>query len=91
MREEKFDSYCLFHVALDATLFKMFRFHARVRAQHRRVWVRRPGCLALRKGEGRVRDHFNPIEGITLNLSPSSSPREKGERRRDLAHRFQND
>src|SRR5262249_43805723 len=27
-REEKIDSYCLFHVALDAALFKMFPFSA---------------------------------------------------------------
>ena len=29
-REDKFDSYCLFHVALDVTLFKMFPFNTRI-------------------------------------------------------------
>src|SRR5215475_5857800 len=29
-REDKFDSYCLFHVALDVTLFKMFPFNTRM-------------------------------------------------------------
>src|SRR4029077_10184587 len=72
-REEKFDSYCLFHVALDATLFKMFH----VQAAHAVTlqcclmvgWAVRV-CLALFKGEGRVRDHFNPVEALTLNPSP---------------------
>jgi hypothetical protein len=36
-REDKFDSYCLFHVAPDATLFKMFHLARVSGSQRRRV------------------------------------------------------
>ena len=49
-REEKFDSYCVFHVAPDATLFKMFPLSASAVALLDQLG--RPGRLALHKGEG---------------------------------------
>src|SRR5512132_1404262 len=51
-REEKFDSYCLFHVVPDATLFKMFPLSAHVVALPD-YQLGRPGRLALHKGEER--------------------------------------
>ena len=67
--EEKFDSYCVFHVAPDATLFKMFPLSAYVVALPD-CQFGHPGPLALHKGEVRVREHFKPIEAIALNPSP---------------------
>jgi hypothetical protein len=49
--EEKFDSYCVFHVAPDVTLFKMFPLSAYVVALPD-CQLGRPGRLALHKGEG---------------------------------------
>src|SRR4029077_14988126 len=48
--EEKFDSYCLFHVAPDATLFKMFPLSAYLVALPD-CQLGRLGRLALHKGE----------------------------------------
>ena len=50
-REEKFDSYCVVHVAPDGTLFKMFPLSAYVIALPD-CQLGRPDRLALHKGKG---------------------------------------
>src|SRR6476620_12002486 len=74
-REEKFDSYCLFHVAPDATLFKMFPLSAYLVALPD-CQLGRPGRLALHRERGR--EYFRPIEATALNPSLSPLPLSKG-------------